>query len=112
MLYYHCMLNSYNSGKGTMRKANSGNFFLALILNIVFNAEWAIPAIVLLILHFTIDLSILWFWLAVGIWVGGTLIVTLILSWAGRCAEPDKPQENKNPYSATNSSVFGQKKKD
>lgn len=95
-----------------MKRANSGNFFLAIILNLVFNLEWVIPAVVLLILHFAVGLSVFWFWLALGIWIGGVLLVTLILGWANKCSAPDKPQENKNPYSATNASVFGRKKKD
>ncbi len=82
-----------------MRKANSGNFFLALVLNLVLNLEWLIPAFLLLILHFTVKLSIFWFWLTFGIWIGGILITTLVLSWAGSCSEPPEPAENKNPYS-------------
>lgn len=82
-----------------MKKANSGNFFLALILNLVFNLEWVIPAVILLILHFTVNLPVFWFWLALGLWIGGILIITLVLGWAGRCSEPQAPKENKNPYS-------------
>lgn len=82
-----------------MKKSGSGNFFLALILNLVFNLEWIIPSVVLLILHFTVQLPIFWFWLALGLWIGIILIITLVLCWAGKCSEPPAPQENKNPYS-------------
>lgn len=82
-----------------MKKADSGNFFLAFILNLVLNLEWVIPAVVLIILHFTIGLPIFWFWLAFGLWIGGILIMTLVLGWAGRCSQPQPPKENKNPYS-------------
>ncbi len=82
-----------------MKKAESGNFFLALILNLVFNMEWVIPAVILLILHFTIGLPLYWFWIALGLWVGGTLVVTLLLGWAGKCSRSPEPRENKNPYS-------------
>ncbi len=82
-----------------MKKSDSGNFFLAFILNLVFNIEWVIPAVLLLILHFTVGLPIFWFWLALGLWIGGMLVVTLVLGWAGKCSEPPPPKENKNPYS-------------
>ena len=82
-----------------MKKANSSNFFLAFILNLVLNLEWVIPAVILLILHFTIGLPIFWFWIALGVWIGGILIISLILGWAGKCSEPHVSKENKNPYS-------------
>lgn len=82
-----------------MRKAGGGNFFLAFILNLVFNLEWIIPAVLLLILHFTVQLSIFWFWLVLGLWFGIILIMTLVLGWAAGCSEPRPPAENKNPYS-------------
>lgn len=82
-----------------MKRASGGNFFLAFILNFVFNLEWVIPAVLLLILHFTVGLPIFWFWLALGLWIGGILIITLVLGWAGKCSEPASPKENKNPYS-------------
>ncbi len=82
-----------------MKKTNSGNFFLALILNLVFNLEWLIPAVLFLILHFTVKLPIFWFWISLGLWMGGVLIITLVLGWAGKCSETPEPRENKNPYS-------------
>ena len=82
-----------------MKKAESGNFFLALILNLVFNLEWVIPAVILLVLHFTTGLPIYWFWIALGLWLGIILIMTLALGWAGKSSAPPPPRENKNPYS-------------
>ena len=82
-----------------MKKAESSNFFLALILNLVFNIEWVIPAVLLLILHFTVDLPLFWFWIALGLWLGGILLITLVIGWAGKCSQPPAPKENKNPYS-------------
>ncbi len=82
-----------------MKKANSSNFFLAFILNLVINIEWVIPAVLLLILHFTVGLPIFWFWLVLGLWIVGILIITFVLGWAGKCSVPPPPRENKNPYS-------------
>lgn len=93
-----------------MRKAENGNFFLACLLNVVLNLEWSIPAWILLGLHFWLDVPIFFFWLALGLWLGGTLLVMLILELIRRCNSPEPPRENKNPYSATNSSVLNGEK--
>ena len=79
---------------------NSGNFFLVLLFNMLMNLEWTIPAWLLLLCHFFFDWSIKWFWIALGIWLLDILLWMDILGWASRCGStPDKPKENKNPYS-------------
>ena len=81
-----------------------GNFFLALLINIIFNFEGSIPAWILLVMHFVFGLSVKWFWIALGIWLGGLIlwmvIVGKIYGWANKCGNtPDPPKKNVNPYS-------------
>lgn len=80
-------------------KRNSG-FFICLLINMLLNLEWTIPAWILLGLHFWIGLSVWWFVGALAIWIAVISCWTGILSWAGKCSTADKPRENKNPYSA------------
>lgn len=88
-----------------MRKLRvDGNFWLALLLNLVFHWEGSIPAWICLLLHFLIGLSIKWFWITFGIWLAAMILWMMLIgkfyAWASRCGNtPDKPKENKNPYS-------------
>ena len=92
-----------------MRKLRlDGNFFLALLINMVFHLEGTIPAWILLVLHFVFGLSIKWFWIALGVWILGLIIwmtvVGWIYGWANKCGNtPDPPKKNVNPYSVGNS---------
>lgn len=85
-----------------MRKAKrDGSFLLCLLFNIILNVEGLIPAAVLLALHFWLDISVWWSVLAVALWIAGIALYMLVIGWAARCGNtPDKPKENKNPYSA------------
>ena len=79
----------------------NGDAVLALLLNMLLNLEWTIPAWILLVCHFLFGWSILWFCLALAVWFGGIILWNTVLAWANRCgSEPEKPKENKNPYSA------------
>ncbi len=81
----------------------SGNFFLALLFNMLLNLEWTIPAWIILACHFLFGWKILWFWIALGVWILNILLWMDIMGWAARCGgEKDPPKENKNPYSQTN----------
>lgn len=84
-----------------MRRTNrSGSFWLCLLLNMLLNLEWTIPAWILLALHFLFGWSIWWFVLALGLWVLNILLWMKLIGWAGACSrEKDLPKENKNPYS-------------
>ncbi|MGN0489492.1 MAG: hypothetical protein ACI4HO_09545 [Ruminococcus sp.] len=88
----------------------TGNFILVLLLNLLFNFEWSIPAWILLILHFVIGLPVYWFWIALGLWVLLVVLFTKLLGWTARVSN-EKPikRENKNPYSASDD-VFKKKK--
>ena len=83
-----------------MRAADGKGFFLCLFWHMVLFAEWTIPAWVLLILHFVLHLSILWFWLALGVWFLALLLRTLLVVWTRYCVRHHTPvPANKNPYS-------------
>lgn len=84
------------------RTRRTGSFWLCLLLNMLLNLEWTIPAWILLALHFLLDWSVWWFILAIGLWFLWHLLTTALLGWLHRCATPDPPKENKNPYSVGN----------
>jgi len=81
------------------------NLLLCLLLNMVFNLDGTVPAWIFLALHFWLDISIGWFWLALGVWFLLIVLRMLLFMWANRCASPDRPKENKNPYSSKSSDV-------
>ena len=70
------------------RTKRSGSFWLCLLLNMILNLEWTIPA------------SIWWFVLALALWVLNILFWMKLMGWAADCSqEKDPPKANKNPYS-------------
>lgn len=77
----------------------AGNFFLSLAFNMLLNPEGLILAVILLVLHFVLGLSIWWSVLAFGVWILWLVLWMAFMGWAGRCSRPDPPKENKNPYS-------------
>ena len=85
-----------------MRKIGSvGGFWLCLLLNLLLNLQWSIPAWILLALHFCLDISIWWFVGGLSFWIVSILADMWLIGWAARCSdEKDPPKENKNPYSA------------
>ena len=86
-----------------MKNRPKGNgFFSALLINLVFNLEWSIPAWLLLEAHFIFKISIWWFVGALAVWVIGVAIKTAVFSWLVHVGNiSDLPKENKNPYSST-----------
>ena len=75
-------------------------FLRSYILSLLLNIGGLLPAVVLLVLHFVLGLSLWWMWGAILLWALGVLIRILVISWAARCGdEPPPYQENKNPYS-------------
>lgn len=91
-----------------MRKTKqSCNLLLCFLLNLFLNFEGLIPAAILLALHFLLHISCWWAVLVTALWIVQILLYTLVIGWANKCGNaPDKPKENKNPYSATNKSIF------
>ena len=83
-----------------MRKTKSnGGFLLCLLMNLILNLEWSVPAWILLALHFWLKISLWWFAGALGLWIALMLIQTIIIKWVNSSSKPTEPQENKNPYS-------------
>lgn len=84
------------------RPQAKGGFFAALAINLLFDLEWTIPAWILLALHFIFEISLLWFFGALGVWIVAVAVKTAVFSWLVRAGNtPDKPKENKNPYSSS-----------
>lgn len=84
-----------------MRKTNrSGSFLLCLLINLLLNLEWSIPAWILLALHFWLNISFWWFAGGLAFWILSVVTGMWIMGWARSCGnEKDPPKENKNPYS-------------
>ena len=78
-------------------------FLSYLFMNLLFNFWGGIPAVVLLVLHFTSGVPIVWFWVALAAWI---ILVALYmwliggLTYLGNTEERDNP--NINPYSHRN----------
>lgn len=86
-------------GNGVEQKQRGG-FFLCLLWNAILYSLWTIPVWVLLVLHYTIGLSIVWFWVGLGAWGFLILLRTLLVIFARYGSAHRIPvPENKNPYS-------------
>ena len=85
------------------RTARNHGFLVCLLINMMFRFEWAIAAIVLLVLHYLLGWPLFLTFVALGIWLVYALFVTAVLSAANRIGnEPTPERPNKNPYSASN----------
>ena len=84
-----------------MRKTKSrGVLLLCLLINLLLNLEWSIPAWILLILHFWLDISVWWFVGGLAFWIFSVLADMWLIGWSASCSkEKEPPKENKNPYS-------------
>lgn len=76
-----------------------GEFFACLFFNMLLSFKWTVPAWTLLAMHFIFSWPIIWFFIALSLWVVGIILWMSIMGWAVSCSKPDKPKENKNPYS-------------
>ena len=82
-------------------RPKGNGFFSALLINLVFDLEWTIPAWIFLALHFVLNISTWWFVGALLIWVLIIALYTSFLCWVSRASNtPEIKKENKNPYSA------------
>ena len=85
------------------RTKQNGGFFLCLLINLLLNLEWAIPAGILLALHFWLDISIRWFVGGLILWILSICLGMWLMGWAAASGSlKDPPKENKNPYSVNN----------
>ena len=84
-----------------MRRTKSGGgFWLCLLINLLLNLEWSIPAWILLGLHAWLGIRIRWFAAAMILWILRVLAGMWLMGWASDCgSQKDPPKENKNPYS-------------
>lgn len=58
----------------------SSGFFLSISINLLINWMGSIPAWVLLVLHFWLDIPIFWFWIALCIWISRHVFFVIISS--------------------------------
>ena len=85
------------------QRAKNGNFLINLLFNILLNLEGFIPAIILIILHFVLGLSLWWAALAAALFVLSIIVRMMIIGYANKCGNtPEVKHENKNPYSIGN----------
>ena len=91
-------------GSGEEEKKGDKMFGLSVtLLFAIGSLIFCIPAIVLLVLHFTIDISIWWFIGVVAAWIlywVGLYLMTLLGRWGAQSEKEDAQRNpNKNPYS-------------
>lgn len=73
---------------------------MCLLINMLLNIDGAIPAAILLVLHFLLGISLWWSVLALAVWLAWILLYMLVIGWARDCGNTaDEYRENKNPYS-------------
>lgn len=78
----------------------SGSFFPCLFINMLMNIEGLLPAVILLVLHFWLKISVWWSVGAFIAWILYLIMWMAFIGWAGKCGSVrDLPKENKNPYS-------------
>ena len=83
------------------------SFLLCLLFNLLLNLDRSVPAWVLLALHFVLGWSMLWFWLALGLWLLAVVGWTCFMGFAARNSNAPKPyRENKNPYSVKTEDIL------
>lgn len=92
-----------------MIRKGSG-FWVSLLMSLFWSlASWmrSLPAWIALVLHFTVGLSIWWFFGTLAAWILGTFFWLLIIRLSQRAGdEPTPPHGNRNPYSAASTDVF------
>lgn len=97
--------------RGIQRGSGIGGFFGALFASLVAHIGWSIPAWGLLAAHYLLHWPMWVFWVALGLWLGYVMFVTVVVVWGNAMGNlPDESRPNKNPYSVqSDSEVFKQK---
>lgn len=72
------------------RPGIDGGFFLCVGLNLVLNIGWAIPAVVLFVLHFVVGIPLWVAGLALAIWVLVVFLITLFMQWVASTGNGDR----------------------
>lgn len=96
-----------------MKRKRDGGFWLCLLMNLLFDLEWSIPAWLLLILRFVLGWPIWLFVGALAAFFVGVLLKTAFLSWAASVGNiPDAHKENLNPYSLSTKKMLQKREGD
>ena len=66
------------------RASLDAGFWMAFFLNLFFQSEWLGFAVVMLALHYLLELPLLLVWLCLGIWVLWALAITWFTGWVSR----------------------------
>lgn len=69
------------------RPGIDGGFVLCFFLNLLLNALWALPAVLLFATHFVMGTPLWLAWLALALWVGAVFGVTAFMSWAASTSD-------------------------
>lgn len=78
-----------------------GGFICMLLLNMLLNIYWSIPALLLLVAHFVFNLHIIYFYICLAVWIFGIVFWMLFVGFGSKVSgnREDEYRENKNPYS-------------
>lgn len=90
-----------------MRRTNrGGSFIVCLLINLLLNLHWAIPAVILFVLHFWLGWSIWWAWGALALWIVANILMMLFMGWVSNCDTlPKSSSRPQNTYSANGSNT-------
>lgn len=96
-----------------MKKADpSQGFFLCFLMNLILHFWWGAAALILLILHFWLQIPWFFSWAASVIWGVQSLVLTAIAYWVNQSGQERNPvRENKNPYSAKTEDLLSGREK-
>ncbi len=90
------------------RRASEDNgLFLAYIINIIFQSEWALIALICFMLNKWFNLPEAFWQVSLAIWFIYPAIITFVLSsLIDGSKQAKKSGANKNPYSSSNNTYF------
>ena len=74
-------------------------FLLSFLINLIFNAEFLVLAVIALLLHIFLKFPVVIVYVLLGLWVLLALLITLGLGVLSRGTPPPPYQKNVNPYS-------------
>ncbi len=94
-----------------MGRNTIGSLFIVFLLNLFINFQWAVFAIILLLLHIWLAVPLILSLIIFGIWLIIALTITFMVSWGSSAGSRPLPKrENLNPYSTKNSDLFSKMK--
>lgn len=94
----------------TIRKTSTA---LTILINLLMNLEWLIPSVILLVLHFTLGISVWWAALGLLLWIIPTVLFSCCITWATADGEFPRPatvnvklrENERNPFEKEMSEV-------